>query len=380
MFCYHDHNEYGGSMMEWSTMKSHTLIGVWSCLLILFGGFISSTVYAGGSPHEGSKEYEAAMADEIQEAEHEPGYMELHRTGDLSKRGEALWALMDSCRLCPRECGANRLDGERGFCRVRGETLRVASHHAHFGEEQPLVGTRGSGTIFFSHCNLQCVFCQNWQISHQGRGQDISIERLAYIMLELQQRGCHNINLVTPTHYAAHIVKALDIAAEKGLRIPIVYNTSGWERLKVLKLLDGIVDIYLPDFKYFDSDIAAAYSAGAASYPEQTKEALLEMHRQVGTAKPAEDGIMYRGLMIRHLVMPNQIGDSKQILEWIAEHLPLDTYVNIMAQYRPEYKAFDYPELTARVTQDEYKSVIDKARELGLTNLDVQEFQWLPMQ
>lgn len=217
----------------------------------------------------------------------EPAYLELHRTGELRKRAEQLWAIMASWRLCPRRCGVNRLEGMSGFCRAPGTTLVVSSSHPHFGEERPLVGTGGSGTIFLTHCNLRCVFCQNWEISQLGRGSERDIDELADMMLALQEIGCHNINLVTPTHYSAPILKALDVAAGRGLRLPIVYNTSGWERLEILKLLDGVVDIYLPDFKYWDSAMSATYSFGAKSYPEVARQAILEMHRQVGVAKPA---------------------------------------------------------------------------------------------
>jgi putative pyruvate formate lyase activating enzyme len=196
-------------------------------------------------------------------------------------------------------------------------------------------------------------------------------------MLFVQALGCHNINLVTPTHYSAPILKALDIAAGTGLRLPIVYNTSGWERLEILEFLDGIVDIYLPDFKYWDSEMSMKYSSGAESYPEFAKAAILEMHRQVGVAKPAEDGVMQRGLMIRHLVMPNNVGGSAKIMEWIAENLPSDTYVNIMAQYSPVYKAHEYPDISRRITSDEYREVVERAQELGLTNLDIQGRWWL---
>jgi putative pyruvate formate lyase activating enzyme len=264
----------------------------------------------------------------------------------------------------------------RGFCRAPGANLVVASFHPHFGEERPLVGKGGSGTIFLTHCNLRCVFCQNWEISQLGRGVERDINELASMMLILQETGCHNINLVTPTHYSAPILKALDVAAGAGLRLPIVYNTSGWERLEILELLDGVVDIYLPDFKYWDSDMSAKYSSGAESYPEMTREAILEMHRQVGVARPPQDGIMQRGLMIRHLVMPNDVGGSERIMEWIAGNLPEDTYVNIMAQYNPVHGAYRYPEISRRINSEEYKKVVERARETGLTNLNIQGY-WL---
>lgn len=310
-------------------------------------------------------------------SEFKPAYLELHKSGELKIRAEKLWNIMENCTLCPRECSAERLDGYIGYCRSEGTILKISSAFAHFGEEKPLVGNRGSGTIFFTHCNLRCVFCQNWEISHQGLGKEISIEELADIMINLQNRGCHNINLVTPTHFSAHIIKALDIAAGKGLRIPIVYNTSGWERMEVLKLLDGIIDIYLPDFKFWDEKMSDKYLSGASNYPEITKKAILEMHRQVGVAKPEQDGLIYRGLMIRHLVMPNNVSGSIEIVEWISENLPKETYVNIMAQYRPSFKAYDYPEISRRVTNEEYSAVVNRAKELGLTNLDLPGFWWL---
>ncbi len=356
--------------------KNHYLPAVIAGFLLLY---ISGSMQlpALGINTQSPMEEETPMHD-VTEDRFEPAYLELHRTGELKERADMLWEIMGYCRLCPRECGADRLSGDTGFCRSQGTVLSIASYHAHFGEEQPLVGTGGSGTIFFSHCGLQCVFCQNWQISHLGRGAETSIKGLAGMMLELQRRGCHNINLVTPTHYTAHILKALDIAAGAGLRLPLVYNTSGWEQMEVLKLLDGVVDIYLPDFKYWDSEMSSAYSAKAYSYPELTKQAILEMHRQVGTAKPAEDGIMYRGLMIRHLVMPEDVSGSTQVMNWIAENLPKDTYINIMAQYRPAYKAYDFPDLSRALTSEEYRTVVKKAMDLGLTNLDLQGFWWAP--
>ncbi len=301
----------------------------------------------------------------------EPPYVKLHRSGELRRRGGTLRALMKSCRLCPRECGARRLDGKKGFC-GSSRRVRVATAYAHYGEERPLVGSGGSGAVFFSNCSLRCVFCINWEISQGGDGRDRDVDELASMMLKLQEEGCHNVNIVTPTHYSAHVVQALDVAAGKGLRLPLVYNTCGWERLEVLQLLDGVVDIYLPDFKYADGEMADRYSSGADTYPELTKRALLEMHRQVGVARPAADGLMYRGLMIRHLVMPNDVGGTRQVVEWIAEHLPKDTYVNLMSQYRPEHKALDYPKIARRLTRKEYEDAVGWARDAGLTNLDVQ--------
>jgi putative pyruvate formate lyase activating enzyme len=307
----------------------------------------------------------------------EPAYLKLHKTGELQRRAEKLMEIAESCRLCPRRCGVNRLEGMSGFCQSPGVQLVVSSFHPHFGEERPLVGNGGSGTIFMTHCNLRCVFCQNFEISQLGMGTERDNDQLAAMMLLLQEIGCHNINIVTPTHYSAPVIKALVLAADAGLRLPIVYNTSGWERLEILELLDGIVDIYLPDFKYWESDMSAKYSSGAENYPEMTKAAILEMNRQVGVAKPAEDGIMQRGLMIRHLVMPNNIAGSEEIMEWIAENLPRDTYVNIMGQYTPYYKAYDYPEISRRITGEEYYTVVERAREVGLTNLDVQGYWWM---
>jgi putative pyruvate formate lyase activating enzyme len=303
----------------------------------------------------------------------EPAYLKLHHTGELRKRGQELWNLMEKCRLCPRECGVNRLEGDKGFCQA-SSMLEISACHPHFGEEKPLVGQGGSGTIFLTNCSLRCVFCINWEISQEGRGWNKNIEDAAQMMLALQKLGCHNINFVTPTHYSPHILLAIDKAVAKGLRIPIVYNTCGWERLEIISKLDGIVDIYLPDFKYFDKKMASRYSSGADTYPEITKAALLEMHRQVGIARPGSDGIMCKGLMIRHLVMPNSVSGTKQVINWIAENLPKDTYLNLMSQYRPVYKATEYPKISRRITREEYGEAVRWARAAGLTNLDTQGF------
>lgn len=303
----------------------------------------------------------------------EPVYLRLHGSGELKKRGETLWEVMKSCRLCPRECGANRVGGERGFCGANAR-LEVSSHHSHHGEERPLSGRKGSGTIFFTHCNLRCVFCINWEVSQGGDGRSCSLDELAGMMLGLERMGCHNINVVTPTHYSPHILLALDKAAARGLRLPLVYNTSGWERLEILKVLDGVVDIYLPDMKYADGAMADTYSSGAESYPEVTRAAVLEMHRQTGAAKPDADGLMRRGLMIRHLVMPNGVSGTKEVVSWIAANLPRDTYVNIMSQYRPMHKSPNFPEIARRLTHQEYEEAVRWARQAGLTNLDIQGY------
>lgn len=298
-----------------------------------------------------------------------PGYLGLHRKGILRQRGDMLWNRLASCDLCPRECRVNRLEGEKGFCKA-GSKLKVASYSPHYGEERPLVGVGGSGTIFLSHCNLGCVFCQNWDISHHGSGTECSIEDLATMMLQLQDAGCQNINVVTPTHYSPHVLLGLDLAASQGMRLPLVYNTCGWERPDILEELDGAVDIYLADFKYTDPFMASTYSAEAESYPSVTKSALGEMNRQVGVAMPQRNGMIYRGLMIRHLVMPGEVSGSRDAVRWIATHLPAATYLNLMLQYRPACRAHLFPEINRPVSMEEYMQIVDEARACGLTNLD----------
>jgi putative pyruvate formate lyase activating enzyme len=300
-----------------------------------------------------------------------PSRLELHRSGELRERGAKLWSMMEECELCPRMCGAKRLSGERGFCGASSQ-LEISSHHPHFGEERPLVGRGGSGTIFLTHCSLRCVFCINWDISHRGDGIDREIDAMAEMMIELEGMGCANINVVTPTHYAPHIVLALDRAVGQGLALPLVWNTCGWERLEVLEILDGIVDIYLPDFKYSEGEMAAKYSAGARDYPKVTRRALLEMQRQVGTAVPAPDRLVHRGLMIRHLVMPNGVSGTGKVIHWIAENLPKDTYLNLMSQYTPAYMASRYPDISRRLTRGEFEEAVELARSAGLTRLDIQ--------
>ena len=298
-----------------------------------------------------------------------PAYERLEQEGTLAQRVEQAYAIFENCELCPRQCGVNRQNGERGFCRGPARPM-IYSAHPHFGEEISLVGKNGSGTIFFSNCNLRCVFCQNWPISHEGKGKKVNDEDLADMMIYLQKTGCHNINVVTPTHVMPNILGATRIALKKGLRLPLVYNTSGYERLEILKILDGIVDIYLPDMKYMDADHAAKYSAGAADYPEVAKRALIEMNRQVGELQIDKRGIATRGLMIRHLVMPNRVAGTDKLVKWLAESLPKSTYVNIMPQYRVEYEAFNYPKIARGITVQEFLEAMEWAENYGLTNLD----------
>ena len=314
---------------------------------------------------------ESPHAKQKKEEQWHPAYEKLEREGKLAQRVKQAYASFENCQICPRKCGVNRLKGEKGFCRAPVKPV-VFSHHPHFGEEMPLVGRNGSGTIFFSNCNLRCVFCQNWPIAHEGRGKEVQDEDLADMMLHLQKIGCHNINLVTPTHVMPNILNATQIALKKGLHLPLMYNTSGYERLEILKILDGIVDIYKPDMKYMDADKAAKYSAGASDYPEVTKKAILEMNRQVGILKLDKQGIATRGVIIRHLVMPNRVAGTEKFVRWVAEALPKSTYVNIMAQYRVEYKAFDYPEISRGITAQEFLEAMDWAEGYGLTNLDPQ--------
>ncbi|MDY6865492.1 MAG: radical SAM protein [Halobacteriota archaeon] len=281
---------------------------------------------------------------------------------DLEVRVSELYKILEECILCPRMCKINRLEGELGYCKS-GVDVIIKSAHPHFGEEKPLVGAFGSGTIFFTGCNLRCVYCQNYEISQLGDGSPITVDGLASEMLSLQKRRCHNINLVTPTHFVAQIVKAIQIAAEGGLRIPIVYNCGGYESVETLRLLDGIIDIYMPDFKYGGSDGALRFS-DAPDYFSRCKMAVREMFEQVGDLK-TEKGVAYKGLLIRHLVLPSRVASSSNIMEFIAS-LSKDSYVNIMTQYTPKYKAYNYKELKRWVSGAEYNEVIRSARKFGL--------------
>ena len=293
-----------------------------------------------------------------------PAYLDLGRAG-LRERSEQARELMGNpCGVCPRGCKVNRAeDDRRGFCRAGGRAI-VSSFGPHFGEEAPLVGSGGSGTIFFASCNLACVFCQNWQISQAREGEEASPEQLARMMLWLQQRGCHNINLVSPTIYGPQILAALPYAIEGGLRLPLVYNSGGYDSLPMLRLLDGVVDVYMPDIKYSDDRMAARYSL-VKGYYGAAKEALREMHRQVGDLV-VEDGVAARGLIIRHLVLPEGIAGTAEVMRFIAEELSPDSYVNVMEQYRPDHKAARYPALTRRITAEEYREALRTAQRHGL--------------
>jgi putative pyruvate formate lyase activating enzyme len=276
--------------------------------------------------------------------------------------------ILRECRLCPRECRVDRLAGQKGKCQVTREVV-VSSYGPHFGEEAPLVGEHGSGTIFFAYCNLKCVFCQNYTISQLGEGTEITSDELAGMMLSLQAQGCHNINLVSPTHVVPYILAALEIAVRKGLSVPLVYNTGGYDSLETLRLLDRIVDIYMPDMKYSDTRIAEQLS-GIKDYPGANQAAVKEMHRQVGDLQMDEGGVAQRGLLVRHLVLPNRLAGTEEVVRFLAQEISRDTYLNIMAQYHPCHKAFDLPRLSRRITDKEFSEAIELAHRYGLNRLD----------
>jgi putative pyruvate formate lyase activating enzyme len=300
-------------------------------------------------------------------------YLEAYENGRLQRNIERSLRWLKNCTLCPRFCRVNRLKEELGFCRT-GRLAVVASFGPHFGEESPLVGRNGSGTIFFSHCNLLCIFCQNYEISHGGEGVQVSAEQLANIMLDLQNRGCHNINFVTPSHVLAQILEALPVAIEKGLQVPLVYNCGGYDRVSALKLLDGIVDIYMPDFKFWDSKVADEL-CGAEDYPERARSAFKEMHRQVGDLQVDAKGIAQRGLLVRHLVMPEGLAGTASVLQFLANEISRNTYLNIMDQYRPCGGAVGKPGIGRPLTHDEYKEALRMAREAGLNRLDQRSWR-----
>ncbi len=294
-----------------------------------------------------------------------PSYLGSYAEGLIDERLEEILCLASPCMLCPRQCMADRMGDDRGYCQAP-YGLKISSASPHFGEEEPLVGTGGSGTIFMTHCNLRCVFCQNYDISIRGEGVSCSAEALADIMMDLQGKGCHNINFVTPTHYVHQIVKALPSAIEKGLNIPLVYNSGGYDSLETLRLLDGIFDIYMPDIKFLDPALAARYCQ-AEDYPSVAWEAVKEMYRQVGDLVTDERGIARRGLIIRHLVMPGAAQDTRRVLDRIAAELSPGSYVNIMAQYYPCHRAAEFPEISQRLAAGEHEDAIRYARSIGLT-------------
>ncbi|MBC8450925.1 radical SAM protein [bacterium] len=306
-----------------------------------------------------------------------PAYVLAARSGLLKQRLERAREMLVACRLCPRHCGVDRTAGELGYCQAAG-TAAVYSHTAHPGEEPPLSGTRGSGTIFFGHCTLSCIYCQNHRFSQEGGGRDTTADELAGMMVALAGSGCHNINLVSPTHYTAAILEALELAVGRGVNIPLVWNTSSYESAEVLALLDGMVDIYLADIRYSDPEAALKYS-DAPDYVEVSRAALKEMHRQVGALELDSEGIAVRGLIVRHLVMPNDISGTGEALRFIAHELGADTHVSLMAQYYPAYRAGDCIPLSRRITASEWARALQSHDEAGLTNGWIQDhFEEVP--
>lgn len=298
----------------------------------------------------------------------EPSYLRLYREGKLQDRIDRAVEMMRDCSLCPRECHVDRLSGERGFCST-GKKARVASLHAHFGEEAPLVGTGGSGTIFFRSCNLLCYFCQNYDISHDAEGGEVEPRYLADMMISLQMRGCHNINFVTPSHVVPQILEGLIIAVERGLKVPLVYNTGGYDKIETLKILEDVFDIYMPDFKFWEARWSEKFCK-APDYRKIAAAAIKEMHRQVGDLAIDESGIAERGLLVRHLVMPNDVSNTKEVMTFLADIISEDTYVNVMDQYHPCGKATLDPAINRRLTRKEYIEAVRRTREAGIHRLD----------
>jgi putative pyruvate formate lyase activating enzyme len=299
-------------------------------------------------------------------------YLTLHEHGTLAERIAEAEKMLSPCRVCPRNCKVDRLSDEKGVCQTGSKAL-VSSYAPHFGEESPLVGSGGSGTIFLTHCNLLCLFCQNFEISHLGEGLETEAGQLASMMISLQRQGCHNINFVTPSHVVPQILSALPIAIEKGLTVPLVYNSSGYDSPETLKLLEGIVDIYMPDFKFWNRESAKRY-ANAPDYPEVARDAVLEMHRQVGDLVLDDDGVAVKGLLVRHLVMPGGLNETGEIMGFLARKVSRDTYVNVMDQYRPCGKAYQCPPIDRRLNKDEYQEAIELSRDAGLRRLDERDW------
>ena len=298
----------------------------------------------------------------------EPSYLRLHREGVLKERAREAAERLRECRLCPRQCGVNRLEDEQGFCQT-GRRAIVSSFGPHYGEEAPLVGSHGSGTVFFGSCNLLCSFCQNYDISHLREGSEAEPGKLAAVMLHLARGGCHNINFVTPSHVVPQMLEALIPAVEGGLDVPLVYNTGGYDSVETLKLLDGVVDIYMPDFKFWDNRWAERLCM-AADYRERAVEAFREMHRQVGDLETDESGIAVRGLLVRHLVMPGGIAGTGEVMRFLASEISRHTYVNVMDQYHPCWEAQKTPEVNRRITRGEYEQALEMARQAGLYRMD----------
>ena len=300
-----------------------------------------------------------------------PSYLALHRKGELLKRSRNALRLLETCRLCPRECGVNRLENETGYCKT-GRIARIASYNAHFGEESPLVGSHGSGTIFISSCNLLCSFCQNYEISHLREGAEAGPAQMAAMMIQLKEVGCHNINFVTPTHVVPQILEALFIAVELGLDIPLVYNSSGYDKPETLAILDGIFDIYMPDFKFWDEKWSDRY-CNAPDYKQRAAAAIREMHRQTGDLRIDDNGIAVKGLLIRHLVMPDNVAGTAGIMDFIAKEISKNCYVNVMDQYRPCGSAAGDEYINRRLYSDEFRQAIEKAGKAGLVRLDQKD-------
>ena len=296
-----------------------------------------------------------------------PAYLKLP-IEELQRRADLAYARMENCDLCGRVCQVNRLDGALGVCKT-GKLARVSSYGAHLGEEDPLSGWKGSGTIFFARCNLRCQFCQNHEISQTDAGQETAPGQLAAVMLALQESGCHNINLVSPSHVVPQILAALPLAVQAGLRLPLIYNSGGYDSLATLELLDGIVDIYMPDMKYANGTPAKKYS-NTRDYPQVNRAAVVEMYRQVGDLEMDQNGIATRGMLVRHLVLPRNLAGTKQTLQFLADEISPNTYLNLMDQYHPAYNAGRYPEINRRITSDEYHAAVRMAKEAGLTRLD----------
>lgn len=313
-------------------------------------------------------EEEFKQAKVMTEENFEAAYLETYREGFFQEKTQRALEILKSCSLCPRNCGVDRTNGKKGYCRALF-LPEVSSYSPHFGEEKPLVGFHGSGTIFMTHCNLRCHFCQNYSISHLGEGQEVPFERLARMMVELQSIGCHNINFVTPTHYVPQILKSLPFAIEEGLRIPLVYNTGGYDSVETLQLLDGVFDIYMPDIKFAHSSPAEEFCQ-ASDYPGAVKNAIKEMHRQAGDLVTNKKGIALRGLLVRHLVLPSRLSGSREVMHFLATEISKETYVNVMDQYYPCGKIGRNSPLARRITREEYEEAVEAAKSEGLTRLD----------